>query len=91
MSAYIVGYDLSEPGQQYACLKERIEAYGYYCHLQKSVWIIVTSDSAASIRDNLKVCLDRNDSLFVARLSGEAAWIGLDTEVSDWLMKALNS
>jgi len=90
MSAYIVTYDLHTPGQKYACLKEKIEAYGYYCHLQGSVWIIVASNDAKSIRDNLQSCLDNNDSLFVARLSGEAAWTGFSDETTKWLKEGLN-
>lgn len=90
MPAYIVTYDLHTPGQKYTCLKEKLEAYGYYCHLQQSVWIVVSSNDSASIRDNLATCLDSNDSLFVAKLSGEAAWRGFSEDVTKWLKTGLN-
>lgn len=90
MPAYIVVYDLHTPGQNYECLTEKIEAYGYYWHVQRSVWIIVTRDSAEAIRDNLKQCLDRNDKLLVARLSGEAAWSGYKDDDGSWLKSALS-
>lgn len=89
MNVYSITYDLHTPGQKYQCLKVKLEAYGYYWHAQQSVWLIKTNDSAASIRDNLKACLDNNDKIIVARLSREAAWAGYSKEVIDWLKGAL--
>lgn len=89
MAAYIVCYDLHEPGQKYECLREKLGAYGTYWKAQQSVWVIVSSQSAVDIRNNLKTCLDNNDKLFVAKLSGEAAWVGYGQKVDDWLLKNL--
>ncbi|MCC4240377.1 hypothetical protein [Thalassospira povalilytica] len=89
MPAYIVCYDLHTPGQKYECLEKKIKAYGTWCHLQQSVWIVSTNQNSVSIRDNLKACLDSNDKLFVGRLSGEGAWMGYVKKTSDWLMDTL--
>lgn len=89
MTAYLVAYDLHTRGQNYDCLYEKLKAYGTWCHIQDSVWVVVTTLTASQIRDQLAICLDGNDKLFVARLSGEAAWIGHTSEVSDWLKKNL--
>ena len=91
MRVYQISYDLHVSGQNYASLTERIRAYGYYCHLQQSVWVICTTQSATEVRDNLNACLDSNDKLFVARLAGEAAWSGYGTEISEWLKNQLGS
>ena len=91
MSAYEICYDLQAPGQKYDRLIEKIKSYGIWCHLQQSVWVVSTTQSAKEIRDNLATCLDSNDKLFVARLSGEAAWIGYSEEQSSWLKKQLDS
>ena len=85
MSTYVVTYDLHTPGQKYECLSKKLEAYGTYYHIQGSVWIIKTNKSAAAVRDELVGCLDGNDKLIVARLSGEAAWYGYPTNGSEWL------
>lgn len=89
MTTYIVTYDLNEPGQKYDYISKKLKTYGTWLHLQGSVWIIVTNQSAAEVRDNLKTCLDNNDELFVAKLSGEAAWSGYTSDTSDWLKQNL--
>ena len=88
MKAYIITYDLNRPGQDYPALWKEIKSYETYYRLQGSVWIIRASQSAERIRDHLQQYIDQNDSLLIAKLSGEAAWIGdLD---SDWLKDVLN-
>ena len=85
MKSYIVTYDLMKSGQNYECLTKKLKAYGTYCHLQQSVWLLRTDQSASQVRDNLATCLDSNDKLFVAKLSGEAAWIGYPETYSNWI------
>ena len=85
MAAYIVSYDLHKVGQNYNCLNEKLNAYAKHWHIQGSVWLIETSESAAVLRDKLKTCLDSNDKLLVARLSGEAAWSGYTDVSTKWL------
>lgn len=85
MAAYIVSYDLHKVGQNYTCINEKLTAYPTHWHIQGSVWLIKTSDSAAVIRDKLTKCLDTNDKLIVARLSGEAAWFGYSEAGTQWL------
>ena len=89
MATYIVTYDLHKTGQNYSCLTEKLEEYGTHWHAQGSVWIIVSSQSAKSIRDNLSSCLDSNDKIIVAKLSGEAAWKGYSKNINDWLQNNL--
>ncbi len=89
MAAYIIAYDLHQAGQNYSCLTKKLEAYGTHWHMQGSVWIIGTNQSATQIRDNLSPCLDANDKLFVSRLSGEAAWYGYGDDISQWLKNLL--
>jgi CRISPR/Cas system-associated endoribonuclease Cas2 len=91
MAAYIVTYDLHKSGQNYACIKEKLESYPSSWHMQGSVWIIKSSKNANSIRDDLTSCLDQNDNLLVAKLHGEAAWYGFGTKGSDWLKSLLEA
>lgn len=89
MSAYIVTYDLHKEGQNYNCLHEKLKTYGAYWHMQGSVWLIKTSQTAAQVRDYLSPCLDHNDKLMVAELSGQAAWIGYSNDATKWLKESL--
>ena len=89
MSSYIVSYDLSKPGQDYTKLYDAIKAYSWWWHYLDSTWVIVTDDSAVSIRDNLYTHMDSNDELLVAKLTGTAAWNGFEAKASDWLKEHL--
>ncbi len=91
MKAYLIGYDLISPGRDYSRLIEAIKSYGSWCHALESTWLVSTTQSAGQIRDHLRQFIDANDRLFVARLSGEAAWYNLGDERSQWLNNQLNA
>lgn len=74
MNSYIISYDLMTPGKDYSYLISAIKEYGTYAHILESVWVVKSSNNSSSIRDNLSQHMDSNDKLFVARLTGEAAW-----------------
>ena len=84
MSAYIITYDLSQPGRNYDDLYARIKSYDAWAMITESSWAVVTEQSPVAVRDHLKPALDRNDKLFVGTL-GSSAWIGLSDKISDWL------
>ena len=74
MTSYIVTYDLCGHDKDYSTLIENIKKYSCWAHITESTWFIKTSQSAKVIRDNLKKNMDENDRLFVAELTGVAAW-----------------
>ena len=85
MGTYVIAYDLHKKGQNYDGVIKKIKSYGTWCHLQGSVWLVKTNSSAVNIRDNISSCLDANDKLMVAKLSGEAAWTGYSQQRSNWV------
>lgn len=82
---YCISYDLQKPAQNYDALYNAIKSYGTWWHQTGSVWIIVTSDTAANIRDFLTKKIDSNDKLFVVALNREWAGIGFSQREYDWL------
>lgn len=74
MASYIVTYDLCGRDKDYSTLIENIKKYSCWAHITESTWFIKTSQSAKVIIDNLKKNMDENDRLFVAELTGVAAW-----------------
>ena len=89
--AYLIGYDLRQPGRDYKSLFQAIESYGTYWRFLDSTWVVRSSRSAAQIRDHLIQYIDNNDKLFVARLSGEAAWYGFSVDGNSWLKQQLEA
>ena len=75
MAAYIITYDLAEASrEEYELLHCSIEqTYDDCIHLQESVWVVETTTTAEHICDLLESLLDKNDSLFVAKLDN-ADW-----------------
>lgn len=88
MKMHIVAYDLHQHGQNYTCMSKKLKEYPGWCHLQGSVWIVRSNQSPVQIRENLKNCLDANDKLFVATLTGEAAWTGYSNEITNWVKES---
>ena len=85
----IVSYDLRNSGKNYDALYDKIKSYGAWAHILESTWFISTPDSCAAVRDDLNSVLDSDDGVFVAALTGEAAWRGLSSSVSEHLKKNL--
>ncbi|MEO6825245.1 MAG: SinR family protein [Nitrosospira sp.] len=87
MATYLIGYDLNKSGQNYPSLIKAIESYGTYWHCLDSTWLIKANGPAIDIVNNLNQFIDSNDELFVTEIAQrpDAAWIGFDTECSNWL------
>jgi hypothetical protein len=60
-------------------------AYSTGCHVEKSVWLVTTEQSAGEARDTVKKLLYPTDILFVARLSGNWGSFNLGTKRTEWL------
>ena len=73
MGSFIVTYDLNTPGKDYSSLISKIKTYSY-SKICESVWIVKSNRSSSEVRDSLLKEIDYNDRLFVAKLTGEAAW-----------------
>ncbi len=89
MTTYLVGYDLGKPGRDYEGLAEYLKAFGTYWHNLDSTWLIVSSESAESIRNGAGAFLDSSDKLLVAKVSAPGAWRGFRESGSQWLMDNL--
>lgn len=75
MNCYIISYDLNRGSDfDYSRLHDAIKAYGTWAHINKSVWAVVTSQSAAEVRGSLMERMDSGDSIFVVKSGVEAAW-----------------
>ncbi len=88
MSIKMISYDLRKPDQNYDALIDAIKSYGTYCKINKSDWLVQTSDKCSDIRDYLKKFIDSNDTLFVAELSDKSGWwasYNLRKEAVEWL------
>jgi hypothetical protein len=85
---YTIQYDLLRPGQNYSKLIEAIKGLSLtWAKPLESCFVIVSTLSAAQIRDSLKSHLDANDKLLVMQAGPDWASLNLPIEVSDWLKR----
>lgn len=73
---FSVAYDLRSQ-RDYSRIIEAIRSYDGAQNVLESLWVIRSNSSAAGIRDHLLNYVDGDDGLFVAKLTGEAAWRGV--------------
>jgi len=90
LKIYTINYDLRKQ-RNYERLYEAIRSYGSYAHVMESMWVILSNNSAVKIRDHLAQYVDNDDRLMVARATGEAAWLNLSDENSQWLKRNLSA
>ena len=74
MSTKIIEYDLRGSETDYEKLYGVIKSYGTWAHITESTWFIKTNATCTDIRDRILTVMDSNDRLFVAELTGVAAW-----------------
>ena len=89
---YVIAYDLQEPNdtnEDYERIIKTIKNSFTWCHLQKSVWLVRSDSSAKEIRDILTPLIKNGDELFVARLQGNWATVGLGDRRNNWLHKSI--
>ena len=57
MKTYLIGYDLNRPrgDDDYTELIEAIKAFGTWWHQLGSTWIVKSDNSAAEIRDTMRL------------------------------------
>lgn len=74
MKSVLISYDLCSPGRNYEDLYDLIESFDDWVKITESTWCIKTDMECVDLRDKLCSVLDKNDRMFVAELTGTAAW-----------------
>jgi hypothetical protein len=77
MRSLLVAYDLvgtDDTSENYEKLIARIKEYPNWARVELSTWVLKTDAKAEEVRDDLLGFMHSSDRLFVAVLTGEAAW-----------------
>ena len=89
MNAYLITFDLINPGQNYDLIIEKIEGIGRFCKCLKNVWIVESTQTSLEVRNFLMQFLDENDLILVTNVTNNTAW-SLHTENSNCLKNFFN-
>ena len=84
----IITYDLRKAGRNYDELYKYLRSYNNLIAITESVWCVSTTKTCSEIRNELCAITDSNDGIFVAELTGTAAWHSIIGD-SDLLKKTL--
>jgi hypothetical protein len=86
---HMVAYDLKTPNDTAENYEQIIGAikseFRSWCHIEQSVWLVDSEDSASAVRDSLKAYLHSGDVLFVAPLRGGWASWNFGDKRNEWL------
>lgn len=74
MDRFIITYDLRAPGRNYNDLYAALKSFPAWAQVAESSWVVHSNSNSSGIHDYIKRTVDANDRVFVARLTGEAAW-----------------
>lgn len=82
MAVVLVTYDLKAPGRNYQPVYDYLKTFTW-CKDLESVWLLDTTTSTQTIRDELQKRVDGNDKVFVVRLT--QTWNSLNFGCAEWL------
>lgn len=83
-----ISYDLKNPGQSYDRVISKIKSLGSWAKIHYSFWYVRTELTASQARDQIVSVLDQNDTVYVVDSnSNEAAWNGINSEVSEFVQQ----
>ncbi len=74
MNSFIISYDLIGVDKQYDDLINAIKGFQIWANITESTWFVKSSQTSGQIRNMLLELIDSTDRIFVAKLTGEAAW-----------------
>lgn len=86
MPTLLVGYDLRQPGQNYAPLVDQLRSHGTWWHHLDSTWLVRTELTPIQLRNVLRGLIDSSDEILVIDVSGRSwAGAGFEDRAYDWL------
>jgi hypothetical protein len=88
-SAFIVACGIQPNPVQSERLTGRLASYGEFRQINAGMWLLQAEEEALDILPDLAACIGGGDSLFVARLQGDAAWEGYAPGLGSWMSDVL--
>jgi hypothetical protein len=85
MAVLLVTYDLRQPGRNYQPVFDYLQRFTN-CKGMESVWLLDTTTSTETIRNDLMSIVDANDRLFVVQITRN--WASFNYVCAAWLNDA---
>jgi hypothetical protein len=85
MKTIQINYDLRKPGRDYRPVYDYIKSHGVWARPLQSLWLVRTTKSASTIRDELKRLVDRNDKVVTFNVTGDAWATNFSDAHTKWM------
>ena len=85
MKTIQVSYDLSEPERNYDGLLEYLSSFARWTRVLDSMWIIRTTKSAETVRDELMRFVDSNDRVVVLDVTDDCWAANFTSDSTNWM------
>ena len=80
-----INYDLRKPGRSYEPVYDYIKSHDGYAHPLESLWLVRTTKTAATIRDELMKLVDSNDKVATFDVTGDAWATNFSDTHTEWM------
>lgn len=82
-----INYDLVKPGRNYQPVYDYIKSHRAWARPLRSLWLIRTNKSAATVRDELEKLVDRNDKIATFDVTGDSWATNFSDSHTKWMKK----
>lgn len=81
---------LSVRSDKLSSAKKCIETFNHTCQFFNNTWFIATNKTALHLREVITSAISEHDSLMISRVKPDAAWHGVDENVSRSIKRILD-
>jgi hypothetical protein len=85
MKTIQVNYDLSEPGRNHDGLLKYLSSFARWTRVLDSMWIIRTTKSEETVRDELMRFVDSNDRVVVLDVTEDSWAANFTSDSTNWM------
>jgi hypothetical protein len=85
MKTIQVTYDLSEPGRDYDGLLQYLSSFARWTRVLDSMWIIRTTKSEETVRDELMRFVDTGDRVLVLDVTEDSWAANFTSDSTNWM------
>lgn len=91
MNTIQINYDLVGPGRNYPQVEAYIKSFGTWAHPLKSLWLVRTNKTAATVRDELMQVVDGNDQVATFNVTDDDWATNFRDDTTDWMQNNMSS
>jgi hypothetical protein len=86
-----INYDLRKPGRDYQPVYDYIKSFPKWARPLDSLWLVRTSKTAGTIRDEMGKLVDTNDEVAVFDVTGVSWATNFSDSTTEWMHQNMSA